>query len=126
MLEEAEACLQRAVEIDPGHVAAHFNLGIEQWQRIAPFYNRLFYVPEASPIASRAVNPNLDTGAIERAYRENKPNLVFFDTFWGAGAHGAVVPSAQPPTPPQRPGLSGSCSRGHPISPSAPRHTSVS
>ena len=47
--------------------------------------------------------------------RDELLDRELFDTLWGgAGPHRAVAPRVQPPTPPQRPGLSPSCSRGHP------------
>ena len=52
-----------------------------EWRRIAPAYNRPLHLPEVPAAAQGAVNPNLDTAAIERTYRESAPNLVVVDDF---------------------------------------------
>ena len=52
-----------------------------EWRRIAATYNRPLHVPEAPAAAGGAVNPALDAGAIEDAYRESAPNLVVVDDF---------------------------------------------
>ncbi|MCY4478482.1 MAG: tetratricopeptide repeat protein [Rhodospirillales bacterium] len=52
-----------------------------EWRRIAPAYNRPLHLPEAPAAAEGAVNPDLDTDDIERAYRESAPNLVVVDDF---------------------------------------------
>ena len=57
-----------------------------EWRRIAPTYNRPLNVPEAQVAADGAVNPELNTGEIERTYRESAPNLVVVDDFLTADA----------------------------------------
>ena len=57
-----------------------------EWRRIAPAYNRPLYLPEAPAAAKGAVNPDLNSGEIERAYRESAPNLVVVDDFLTADA----------------------------------------
>ena len=52
-----------------------------EWRRIAPAYNRPLHLPEAPAAAAGAVNPGLDTGAIERTWRESAPNLAVVDDF---------------------------------------------
>ena len=61
-------------------------LSDREWRRIAPAYNRPLLLPEASAAAQGAVNPNLEAGEIERAYRESVPNLVVVDDFLTADA----------------------------------------
>ena len=51
------------------------------WRRIALAYNRPLHLPEAPTAAGAAVNPDLDSAAIENAYRESAPNLVVVDDF---------------------------------------------
>ena len=51
------------------------------WRRIASAYNRPLHLPEAPAATDAAVNPGLDTAAIEGAYRESAPNLVVVDDF---------------------------------------------
>lgn len=47
--------------------------------RLAPVYNRLVYRAEAPALAGGALNPDLDTAAIEAAYQRNAPGWVYFD-----------------------------------------------
>ena len=56
-------------------------LSDREWRRIAPTYNRPLHLPEAPAAAKGAVNSDLDTDDIERAYRESAPNLVVVDHF---------------------------------------------
>ena len=51
------------------------------WRRIAAAYNQPLHLPDAPAAAGAAVNPSLDTAAIESAYRESAPNLVVVDDF---------------------------------------------
>ena len=51
------------------------------WRRIALAYNRPLHLPEAPTAGGAAVNPDLDTAAIENTYRESAPNLVVVDDF---------------------------------------------
>ncbi len=51
------------------------------WRRMAPVYNRPLHLPEAPALAGGAVNPGLDAGAIEQAWRESAPSLVVVDDF---------------------------------------------
>ena len=51
------------------------------WRRIAAAYNRPLHLPEDPAAVGAAVNPRLDTAAIESAYRESVPNLVVVDDF---------------------------------------------
>ena len=57
-----------------------------EWRRIASTYNRPLHMPEVPAAAEGAVNPDLDTDKIERAYRESAPNLVVVDDFLTAEA----------------------------------------
>ena len=57
-----------------------------EWRRIAPAYNRPLCLPEAPAAAKGAVNPDLNSDEIERAYRESVPNLVVVDDFLTADA----------------------------------------
>ena len=57
-----------------------------EWRRIAPTFNRPLHLAEAPAAADGAVNPKLNTGEIERAYRESAPNLVVVDDFLTAEA----------------------------------------
>ena len=57
-----------------------------EWRRIAPAYNCPLHLPAAPSAADGAVNPDLDTDEIERAYRESTPNLVVVDDFLTADA----------------------------------------
>ena len=57
-----------------------------EWRRIAPAYNRPLCLPEAPAAAKGAVNPDLNSGEIERAYSESAPNLVVVDDFLTADA----------------------------------------
>ena len=48
---------------------------------LAPAYNRLLYRPPAESEAGGAVNPALDTAAIEADYRRRAPGITFIDGF---------------------------------------------
>ena len=61
-------------------------LDAPDWRRIAPAYNRPLHLPEAPALAQEAVNPALDSDAIERTWRESAPNLVVVDDFLSADA----------------------------------------
>ncbi len=61
-------------------------LDAAQWRRIAPTYNRPLHNPGAPACRTSAVNPLLDRRAIEQAYLESEPSLVFFDDFLTADA----------------------------------------
>ena len=61
-------------------------LDAPEWRRIAAAYNRPLHLPDAPAAAGGAVNPVLDTGAIEQAWRESAPNLVVVDDFLSADA----------------------------------------
>ena len=65
-------------DVPPGQPIA---LDEREWRRIAPAYNRPLYLPEAPAAASGALDPDLDTTAVEQAYRESAPNLVVVDDF---------------------------------------------
>ncbi len=52
-----------------------------QLRRIAPTYNRLIHYYDAPALKEEAVNPQLDTAAIEQNYRDNAPGITFFDEF---------------------------------------------
>ena len=56
---------------------------------IGPVYNRVIYRPPEEAIAP-ALNPGLDTGAIERRYRETAPALVVVDDLLSAPALAAL------------------------------------
>ena len=60
---------------------APVTLEAPDWRRIASAYNRPLHLPEAPAATDAAVNPDLDTTAIEGAYRESVPNLVVVDDF---------------------------------------------
>ena len=60
---------------------APVTLEAPDWRRIAAAYNRPLHLPEAPTATDAAVNPDLDTAAIEGAYRESAPNLVVVDDF---------------------------------------------
>jgi Flp pilus assembly protein TadD len=49
--------------------------------RLAPHYNRLLYRPPAEREPGGAVNPALDSAAIEADYRRNAPGITFIDGF---------------------------------------------
>lgn len=57
-----------------------------EWRRIAPGYNRPLRLPEAPALADGAVNPGLDAGASEQAWRARAPNLAVVDDFLSADA----------------------------------------
>ncbi|MDD9991933.1 MAG: tetratricopeptide repeat protein [Rhodospirillales bacterium] len=56
---------------------------------IGPVYNRVIYRPPEEDIAP-ALNPRLDTGAIERRYHETAPSVVVVDDLLSAPALAAL------------------------------------
>ncbi len=47
--------------------------------RLAPVYNRMLYRAEAPALPGGALNPKLDTAAIEADYRRNAPGITYVD-----------------------------------------------
>ena len=56
---------------------------------IGPIYNRVIYRPPEEDI-THSLNPDLDTGAIERRYRETAPSVVVVDDLLSAPALAAL------------------------------------
>lgn len=56
-------------------------LSKNQIQRIGDTYNKFLYNSSAPMLASSAVNPDLDGGAIERKYNQHAPGFAHIDNF---------------------------------------------
>lgn len=62
------------------------DLPVEQGMKLAPYYNRLVYRPEAPAISGGAINSALDRAATEIDYRRNAPGITFVDHFLSSDA----------------------------------------
>ncbi|NKB57604.1 MAG: tetratricopeptide repeat protein [Alphaproteobacteria bacterium] len=58
-----------------------FQMPAQQQKASFRAYNRLVYLNEAPRCDGGAVNPKLDTDAIEKAYQAGNPEIVYFDDF---------------------------------------------
>ena len=69
--------LQEVSAAGEGRIA----LSAAQEAKIGGSYNRLVYLAEAPALETAAVNPELDTAAIEADYLETAPGVTYFDDF---------------------------------------------
>ena len=90
-LAEARESLRRVLAGfgNKGQPGAPRPLTAAERQLIGPVYNRVIHRPPEEAIAP-ALNPGLDTGAIERRYRETTPSIVVVDDLLSAPALAAL------------------------------------
>ena len=82
-VQAAAADYEAALGLLPANLSgpAASLLPLDLRRRLAPRYNRLLYRPPAEREPGGAVNPALDTAAIEADYRRHAPGITFIDGF---------------------------------------------